>query len=358
MIVKDHQAPPTSDRFQRAGDEAEKQMAFYLRRAYGSDPDVHVFHNLRFERGQEAAQIDHLVLHRSGAIIVESKSVTSAVRINEREEWARQWNGRWAGMPSPVLQAKRQADFLRSFLDAHKEDLLGKALFGLKQKTFRAFVIDVVVAISDQGVVQHKGKLPDVRKADQVPDRVRQLIADHIQLAHPLSKDPRSNTWGVTITPEELARVSAFLRARHTPRVQEGDPTASAPAGSTLSAPTATYGRYATPPPGASPALSVSVEPPPPSAPVSVPPAPMATASGPSAVTCRHCQSSNVEVAYGKYGYYIKCLDCDGNTRIQLTCPTCQAKAKLRKAGSEFFAECSACDSSTLYHRNQPSGRA
>ncbi|MFD1732160.1 nuclease-related domain-containing protein [Deinococcus malanensis] len=71
-----------------------------MRRAYGSDPDVHVFHNLRFERGQEAAQIDHLVLHRSGAIIVESKSVTSAVRINEREEWARQWNGRWAGMPS------------------------------------------------------------------------------------------------------------------------------------------------------------------------------------------------------------------------------------------------------------------
>lgn len=40
------------------------------------------------------------MLHRSGAVIIESKSVTSAVRINERSEWARAWNGRWSGMPS------------------------------------------------------------------------------------------------------------------------------------------------------------------------------------------------------------------------------------------------------------------
>ena len=76
MIVKEHQAPPTTDKFQRAGDEAERQMVFYLRRAYGTNPDVHAFHNLRFEQGEDAAQIDHLILHRSGVIIVESKSVT------------------------------------------------------------------------------------------------------------------------------------------------------------------------------------------------------------------------------------------------------------------------------------------
>ncbi|WP_027482360.1 nuclease-related domain-containing protein [Deinococcus pimensis] len=111
-IVKDHHPSPTNDKFQQAGDEAEKQMAFYLRRTFGTDPSVHVFHNLRFEREGDAAQIDHLILHRYGAVIVESKSVTSAVRINERDEWARQWNGRWTGMSSPVLLAKRQADFL------------------------------------------------------------------------------------------------------------------------------------------------------------------------------------------------------------------------------------------------------
>lgn len=329
MIVKEHQAPPTSDKFQRAGDDAEKQMAFYLRRAYGSDPNVHVFHNLRFEQGEDAAQIDHLILHRSGAVIVESKSVTSAVRINEREEWARQWNGRWTGMPSPVLQARRQADFLRSLLEAHREELLGKFLFGFKQKSFRAFVIDVVVAISDQGVVQHEGKLPDVRKADQVPDRVRELIADHIQLAQLWSKDSRSNTWGVTITPEELVRVRAFLRARDTPRTQQANPAAPAPE--------------------ILPVGAVSAD--------AQPRSTVESASERSAVTCRHCQGTAVEVAYGKYGYYVKCLQCEGNTRIQLTCPTCQGKAKIRKAGAEFFAECADCQTSYLYHRNLPVSR-
>ena len=161
MIVKTHDAQPTQDKFQRAGDEAEKQMAHYLKRAFGDAPDVHVFHNLRFKHGSEVAQIDHLIFHRAGMIIVESKSVTSAVRINEREEWTRQWNGDWKGMPSPILQARRQADLLRNFLQAHKEELRGKVLLGLKQATFAAFMIDVLVAISDQGVVQHQGALPD-----------------------------------------------------------------------------------------------------------------------------------------------------------------------------------------------------
>lgn len=348
MIVKEHQVPPTNDKFQRAGDDAERQMAFYLRRAYGSDPDVHVFHNLRFEKSEDAAQIDHLILHRSGAVIVESKSVTSAVRINEREEWARQWNGRWTGMPSPVLQARRQADFLRSLLDAHREELLGKFLFGFKQKSFRAFVIDVVVAISDQGVVQHEGKLLDVRKADQVPDRVRELIADHVQLAQLWSKDSRANTWGVTITPEEFARVSAFLKARDTPRSQHGNPVVPAPSlpSPTQAAPT---GRHAAPAPEILPVKAVSVD--------TQPRSTAVPAAERSAVTCRHCQGTGVEVAYGKYGYYVKCLQCEGNTRIQLTCPTCQAKAKIRKAGAEFFAECAECQTSSLYHRNPPASR-
>lgn len=84
MIIKEHTPTHTSDRFRRAGDEAEQQMAFYLRRAFGDDPHVHVFNNLRLEHGGEVAQIDHLVFHRSGFIVVESKSVTSSVKINAR----------------------------------------------------------------------------------------------------------------------------------------------------------------------------------------------------------------------------------------------------------------------------------
>ena len=330
MIVKDLEALTSGDKLARAGHEAEKQMAFYLRRAFGDDLHVHVLHNLRFEHQGEVAQLDHLILHRSGAVIVESKSVTSSVRVNERGEWARQWNGRWTGMPSPVLQARRQADLLRAALQAHKADLLGKVIFGLKQKSFRAFMIDVVVAISDTGVIEHRGTLPDVRKADQVPERLKELIQDQVQLAHPLSKDKRAETWGVTITPEEFARVSAFLRAQHkerdveAPSLRRARVTAQRAAPPVHSAPTAAHTT-------------------PTKAPATVPQ---------SIFSCRHCQGADLEVTYGKYGYHFRCRTCQGNTPIALTCKRCGGKARTHKDGRTFYADCPACGEGRMYFTN------
>ena len=343
MIAKDHVAPATQDRFQRAGDEAERQMAFYLKRAFADDPGVHVFHNLRLEAGSDAAQIDHLILHRSGAVIIESKSVTSTVRINERDEWSREWTGRWTGMPSPVLQARRQADFLRKTLRARREDLLSKAVFGLVQRGFGMFVFDVVVAISDQGVVQYRGKLPEVRKADQVVDRVRELIREQTGLASPLSKDPRAKEWGMTLRPEEFTRTSAFLRASHRDRVPEAEPAAPLQA-----VPETKAGGRHQPVErrdGGQSYLAVGpVDPP------IVANAPTPTAG--LSFTCQKCQGGRLEVAYGKYGYHFKCLTCEGNTRIELKCQTCQGKARTRKERQQFFAECAACGTSRLYFTN------
>ncbi|ULH17760.1 NERD domain-containing protein (plasmid) [Deinococcus sp. KNUC1210] len=338
MIAKDYAAPPTADRFQRAGNEAEKQMAFYLKRAFGDDPAVHIFHNLRFEDGQDAAQIDHLVLHRSGAIIIESKSVTSSVSINERDEWTRQWNGRWTGMPSPVLQAKRQAEFLRKQLGAHREELLGKALFGLVQKGFQAFVIDVVVAISDQGVIQHRGRLPEVRKADQVVDRVRELMREQAGLSSLTSRDPRSKDWGITLKPEELTRTSAYLRNAHrdqqSSKELERTPTPAHRLAEPLDRQAATE-VYTAVGPVVAPRVAT---------PKFAPATP--------AFTCSKCASERLEVVYGQYGYYFKCLACDGNTRIDLKCSTCSGKLRTRKSQRQFFAECRTCDTSKLYFTN------
>ena len=343
MIAKEHVAPVTTDRFQRAGDEAERQMAFYLKRVFADDPGVHVFHNLRLEAGNDAAQIDHLVLHRSGAILIESKSVTSAVRINERDEWSRAWNGRWTGMPSPVLQARRQADFLCKTLRARREELLSKAVFGLVQRGFGMFVFDVVVAISDQGVVQHRGQLPEVRKADQVVDRVRDLIREQTGLASPLSKDPRAKEWGMTLRPEEFARTSAFLRASHRDRVPETDP--ATPLQAVLEAKAGGRHQPVESRDGGQPYLAVG-----PVKPPMVADAPKPTA-GPG-LTCQKCQGERLEVIYGKYGYYFKCLTCEGNTRIDLKCPNCEGKARTRKERQQFFAECAACGTSRLYFTN------
>ena len=291
MIAKEHHAPASADRFQRAGDEAEKQMAFYLRRAFADDPAVHVFHNLRLETGDDAAQIDHLILHRSGAVIVESKSVTSAVRINERDEWTRQWNGRWSGMPSPVLQARRQADFLRKSLQDRREELMGKAIFGLVQKGFRALVIDVVIAISDSGVIDHRGQLSEVRKADQVLDRVRELIQEQTGMAHPLSRDPRSKDWGITFKPDEFVRVSAFLRSAHRERVAQPAFSNTVSYEERLAQ---TIGSHS-PPRAALPALEIQ-----PATPqVYVAVGPVTARAHQHSFTCQKCASAALEATYG-----------------------------------------------------------
>ena len=135
MIVKELEPFTTPDPLLRAGRRAEEQMAFYLRRAFAEAPHVRVFNNIRLERGDDAAQIDHLILHRWGMIIVESKSVTSRVEINERSEWTRLWNSKPKGMASPVLQARRQGDFLKKELRENAESLRGKFL-GLIQSRF------------------------------------------------------------------------------------------------------------------------------------------------------------------------------------------------------------------------------
>ena len=73
MIVKETEEIYAFDKYAQAGFAAEKQMAFYLKRGFGEDPKVLVLNGLRIVQGNDAAQIDHLLLHEYGMIIIESK---------------------------------------------------------------------------------------------------------------------------------------------------------------------------------------------------------------------------------------------------------------------------------------------
>src|ERR1017187_9656862 len=182
MICKerDSREHPAHDKLSEAGAKAEEQMAFYLKRAFRDDSEAWVFNDLRYETDEgDAAQIDHLVLHRSGFILIESKSVTSKVRIHQNGEWERLWNNHWQGMPSPIKQVERQLEFLRRALHAYREQLLGKLIFGHGQVGFGSVPFEILVAISDCGSIDRKGDFPEVTKADLVPDRVREIIKRH-----------------------------------------------------------------------------------------------------------------------------------------------------------------------------------
>ena len=318
MIVKDLDLFTEKGKAHVAGRKAEEQMAFYLKRAFEQDDKVRVFNSVRLETGDEAAQIDHLVLHPHGFVLIESKSVTGKIAVNDHNEWVRVYGSRRTGMPSPILQAERQAAFLRAYLETHTEQLLDKT-FG-KQTTFTAVATDVLVAVSDQGVIQRPKKLalPELLKADQVAPKVNELIRGHRQ-ANGLFNLNFSRT-GRTLSDKELARLTAFLRSHHRPLekgVQVSNPEPD----------------------------DVTVTP-------SVPSQDTLPPEKPSAYCCRHCESEQLTVVYGKYGYYFKCATCEGNTPINEFCEACKRKARVRKQRQNFFAECKDCERSRLFFQN------
>lgn len=305
MIVKELEPQAPTDPLRRAGHEAERQMAHYLKRAFGDDPYKFVLNNLRVEREGEVAQLDHLVVHRHGLVVVESKSVAGQVSVNERGEWTRWWKGQGRGMASPVLQARRQLDLLLRVLEGHTGDLLERRMFG--QRRFDAMRRDVLVAISDGGRITRKGALPEVVKADQVPDRVREIIG------------AAGGFGAFAFSDAELTRLTAFLRTRHQPA---GVADAS---GEPVDAP---------PPP--------AVQTPEPAAPAQVRTSQerQSQARPTPGLSCRTCGSADLAVLYGKYGYYLKCQACGGNTPAKPVCPSCGQPGRLHKAGREFTAGC------------------
>jgi hypothetical protein len=340
MIVKELDAFVSQDKFAKAGRTAEEQMAFYLRRAFADDKKLHILNGLRLERDGDAAQIDHLIVHEHGMIIIESKSVTTRIQVNEHGEWAREFNGTLQGMPSPIQQAKRQSDFLRNYLEEHVESLLRKVL-GF-QIHFTKMPIDVLVAISDAGIIDRSTSNPpeEICKADYAPDRVQSLLEKRRQVNNLFNITSKEVIY--SFSEGSLARVLEFLLKHHRPLAQ---PQVSSEASFvTVEAPKLNTPQTASPVQTATPKPRPSIQ-------IKETPQPRkVVASQPS--SCQHCHSSSLSVEYGKYGYYLKCLECSGNTSIKAVCSTCNAKAKIRKSGKQFYAECASCETSTLFHTN------
>ncbi len=323
MIAKDNTNPPPPRSNRRAfnGHEAERQMAFYLNRAFGESDSIHVINDLRLERKGEVAQIDHLIIHKHGLIIIESKSVAGEVHINSHLEFVYAYGRKHTGMPSPIQQAKRQGDLLRSLLIDHKEGLRKKKLLGMVQGGFQHCPIQTLVAISDKSIIKRpKQPIPELHKADQIIDKINSIIARHINGAKVSTAE--DGKWGLySFHPEEFDRVMQFLVAHHAPL----KPTHASPP----------------PPPTTNPA----------------PPKPALESKGKPIFLCTHCQSTNLEIMYGR-SYYFKCHDCDGNTGIKNICPACGKTMKTQKRMAEFTAICTDCDTAEVFFVNpSPSSR-
>ncbi len=224
MILKERLPRAARNRFEAAGIKAEQQLAHYLKRSFGDAKDVFVLNDLRVLRSGEVAQIDHLVIHRSGMVIIESKSVSTEIHVNRQHEFTRTFRGKRHGMASPIEQAKRQADLIRRLLEDHAESLLPKSL-GLLQQRFGSFPVEILIAISDQGIIKHQGQRPsELLKADAITERLKSIVTRHARargitgmLRQALADDKKAfDGFGdFNLKPDEVERLAGFLLERH-----------------------------------------------------------------------------------------------------------------------------------------------
>ena len=249
MIVKPYvEANQYRDPRERAGAAAEERMAHYLHRKFQDNPAVCVLNQLRIEDANQpeqdgsvgVCQIDHLVVHRWGFFLIESKSVTEVVQVrsdgDDGDEWSRTYRGEQKGIPSPVHQARRQSEFLRKLLQRHRKKLVGRFPFGLRTiarirgygdiRGFRFAPMQLVIAVSDSGRIDRMDgwKPPKkpfrvfVKKADLVPEKIEQEFDRHRTGANLLHVKPvgEYGVWRMKV--EEVPRVAEFLKERHVDR--------------------------------------------------------------------------------------------------------------------------------------------
>jgi len=334
MILKERNNAehPETDKWSVAGAKAEEQMAFYLRRMFLNDKDIYVFNDLRFKDDTgDSAQIDHLILHRRGFIIVESKSVSTGVAVNRHGEWVRFWEGKPQGMPSPIQQGKFQAEFLRRALGANAEELIGKVLFGLRQPRFVNCPFEILVAVSDRGSIKREINLPEILKADQVPDKIKEIFARHKKASSLFDFDkPKNETDGIyNFSDEEMSKISAFLKKYHHTGLAEAP---DQPAAVAESDPDWKYKPKPAPPPLPTPPPLPAAQPPPQD----------------SMGICNKCGEQSI-IKWGKFSYYWKCPKCDNNMAIKEYCPSCKKKLMLRKDKNTFYIYCETCGGERPY---------
>ncbi len=352
MIIKPHTSRTESNPRLAAGIRAERQMAHYLDRHFRDSERFLILHDVRIEHEGEVAQMDHLVVHAFGVIIVESKSVSTSVRITRTGEWERRAPRGWTGMPDPLLQAERQGIVLKRLLTARTEDLLDKQLFGMLQGTFANMALDAFAAISDQGTIQRarKDQAPHAMTADAIPSAIERLVDGYRRASNPLASGLRAQLDAPRdFHHREILRIAHFLRVQHTPRGGSGPPgNEETPASRTPRHEL----RHVTPSPverGVPDAKRDQAASKQPVATETNAPQRATNGEGKSTptttirLTCCHCGSQDLSPRIGRYGPYGLCRACSKNTAARAACPDCGSKVYLERASFGFTGKCERC---------------
>lgn len=301
-----------------SGERNEQNSAYYLDFKYKDSQNWAVIHDLRIEHRGRVAQIDHLLINRYLDIFVlESKNYYYGVKISEEGEFL-VWDGKtYQAIESPMEQNKRH-------------------ILALQQ------------SIDDRS-------LAPTRLGFAIPTKCRNyvLVAPTSKLIKPsaapfdLSTVVKADAF-VSIVEKEMEKKSVLEVAKiiGTDTLREfGEKLVRLHRPGTIDY-AAKFGvkEESVPAPVVAPFV------------VAMPEAPTYTAtpvSGAKNPACKVCQSEQLAIVYGKFGYYFKCSACEGNTPIKINCGKDGHSERIRKEGQSFYRECSDCGSSSIYFINQ-----
>jgi len=319
MDIKNCNSPNTI-----AGQQQEKDVAFYLRRAFKDDEQIFVFNDFKFTHNDETAQIDHLMVYRFGFILIESKSITGSVKVNKQEEWSRSYRGKWQGMPSPIKQVELQAQLLKELLHDNRSKLVGTVL-GMQQ-TLGKRCWDHICAVSSNALVERQRMPKQISKklvkseflVDTLKD-IMNLKLDVVRFIDIRDSRPAFNN-------NELIAIRDFLLAQcMTKPVEKKKAIESNKFQKEIrkpSSPSTTVDDVFKPPKNKE-AIIISKH----------------------SLACKNCNEKDLlKPLSGRYGYFLKCGVCEANTPLKKPCMSCESKqTKVSKKAGTYTLKCSGC---------------
>jgi len=302
MILKDKELQNVKAANAIAGQKQEQDIAFYLRREFKDHPQVFIINDYKFSFNDETAQIDHLIVYPYGFILIESKSISGEVKVNESGEWSRSYKGKWSGMPSPIKQAEMQQKLLKELLHHHRESILGM-LFGIKQQSFRFRCWDIICAISSNSIIERETitkRISDiVVKSEFILDKINEVM----KLEKSVFKKLITSDNRPAFDNKELKSITDFVVDNGYKKTTKNETKKQEK-------------------------VEKEIE------------------VNNTVLKCKKCdEKSDFTAQYGRFGYFINCTKCNTNTPMKMPCNQCQSKnTKVSKKKEKYTLNCSDCN--------------
>ncbi len=314
MVAKEIDPFQSQHDYEQAGQTALEKVAGNLKLVFTENSKVldqytgRIFNGLRFEQAKYAIQVDHLILHQYGIIMIENRGEPADITVNAIGEWTQVYKGKLLRISSPLTQGERKLTFLKTLLEQNAPIL--RPTIKKSEGLFADLSFDLLVTIADTGEFSLSPgmSLPRVCRSKDIGRKVIELMQSQkklIKKGFGFRRSPEKELSG-----DELFKLTGFLKQQHKPLARESVTTRFIQQDTT----------------DADVAVEQSQE----------------RTIERDYLHCKSCGGNQLYIDH-QGEYRVVCLDCGGIMVIDRTCRNCNRQGFVSRNGNDFFVECEAC---------------